>query len=92
MAVARDGLPVQHWIFSGNTVVDVTTVLSVKEVAISDGERRRRYVVCHNPDEDTPGTSLDRAPHPCAYIHLCAVAVAGARGRARMRRHMAQYP
>jgi len=120
MAVTRDGLPVRHWIFPGNTV-DVTTVqqvkedlcgwrlgrclfvgdagmvsaenlrslalgggryitsmparhggevarevlarpgryhavadnMLVKEVTIGDGERRRRYVVCHNPDEES---------------------------------------
>jgi hypothetical protein len=119
LAVTRDGLPVRHWIFPGNTV-DVTTVakvkedlrgwqlsrclfvgdggmvseanlktlrlgggkyivcmpmrrgdevtkqvltrpgrfkrvaenLRVKEVTIGDGERRRRYVVCHNPEEE----------------------------------------
>lgn len=118
LAVTRDGLPVRHWIFPGNTV-DVTTVervkrdlkgwrlgrcvfvgdagmvskdnltklargggryivcmpvhpggevatevmsrpgryqqvaenLQVKEVVVGDGERRRRYVVCHNPQE-----------------------------------------
>lgn len=120
LAVTRDGLPVRHWVFPGNTV-DVTTVeqvktdlrgwklgrcvfvgdagmvsaenlrtlslgggkfivcmplhrggevveevttrqgryktvadnLRVKEVTVGDGERRRRYVVCHNPDEVT---------------------------------------
>jgi hypothetical protein len=119
LAVTRDGLPVRHWVFPGNTV-DVTTVkqvkedlrgwklgrcvfvgdagmvssenlrtlslgggkyilcmpwtpggevaedvtkragryktvadnLRVKEVLIGDGERRRRYVVCHNPTEE----------------------------------------
>lgn len=119
LAVTRDGLPVRHWIFPGNTV-DVTTVakvkedlrgwklgrcvfvgdagmvsaanlrtlslgggkyivcmpvtrggevsvevvtragrysevagnLRVKEVIVGDGERRRRYVVCHNPEEE----------------------------------------
>jgi hypothetical protein len=118
LAVTRDGFPVRHWIFPGNTV-DVTTVakvkedlkgwqlsrcvfvgdagmvskanlqtlargggkyivcmpihrggevaaevvtrpgryqkvadnLEVKEVTIGDGERRRRYVVCYNPQE-----------------------------------------
>jgi len=118
LAVTRDGLPVRHWVFPGNTV-DVTTVkqvkedlrgwklsrcvfvgdagmvsadnlrtlslgggkyivcmpwtpgsevtkhvttragrykkvagnLRVKEVLVGDGERRRRYVVCHNPEE-----------------------------------------
>jgi hypothetical protein len=118
LAVTRDGLPVRHWIFPGNTV-DVTTVeqvkrdlrgwrlgrcvfvgdagmvskanlarlalgggryivampvhaggevarevitrpgryqpvaenLQVKEVVVGDGERRRRYAVCHNPQE-----------------------------------------
>jgi transposase len=118
LAVTRDGFPVRHWIFPGNTV-DVTTVakvkedlkgwqlsrcvfvgdagmvskanletlargggkyilcmpihrggevanavvtrpgryqkvadnLEVKEVTVGDGERRRRYVVCYNPQE-----------------------------------------
>ncbi len=118
LAVTRDGFPVRHWVFPGNTV-DVTTVeqvkaelkgwhlnrclfvgdagmlpaanlrtlsrgggryilcmpihrggeiaeavlsrpgryqqvadnLQVKEVWVGDGERRRRYVVCHNPHE-----------------------------------------
>ena len=118
LAVTRDGFPVRHWIFPGNTV-DVTTVervkkdlqgwqlsrcvfvgdagmvsqanletlargggkyilcmpihrggevaqevisrpgryqkvagnLEVKEVIVGDGERRRRYVVCYNPEE-----------------------------------------
>jgi Transposase DDE domain len=118
LAVTRDGFPVRHWIFPGNTV-DVTTVeqvkqdlkgwrlgrcvfvgdagmvskanleqlargggryilcmpvhpggevdreviarpgryqpvaenLQVKEVVVGVGERRRRYVVCHNPQE-----------------------------------------
>lgn len=120
LAVTRDGLPVRHWVFPGNTV-DVSTVkqvkedlrgwrlgrcvfvgdggmvskenlrtlslgggkyivcmpvhrggeverdvltragrfkrvednLRVKEVVVGDGERRRRYVVCHNPQEET---------------------------------------
>jgi len=119
LAVTRDGLPVRHWVFPGNTV-DVTTVekvktdlrgwklgrcvfvgdagmvsaenlrtlslgggkfivsvpvhrggevmrevltrpgrfrqvaenLRVKEVVVGDGERRHRYVVCHNPEEE----------------------------------------
>src|SRR5919202_4082406 len=119
LAVTRDGLPVRHWGFPGNTV-DVTTVaqvkdelkgwqlsrcvfvgdagmvsqdnldrlstsggkyilcmpmrrgdevthdvlqrpgrfqqvadnLRVKEVMVGEGERRRRYVVCHNPQEE----------------------------------------
>jgi hypothetical protein len=118
MAVTREGFPVRHWVFPGNTV-DVTTVtqvkedlrgwhlsrcvfvgdagmvsqdnlrrlslgggkyivcmpihqggevaeqvlaragryqevaenLKVKQVVVGDGERRRRYVVCHNPQE-----------------------------------------
>jgi hypothetical protein len=118
LAVTRDGFPLRHWIFPGNTV-DVTTVasvkddlkgwqlsrcvfvgdagmvsaenltalaraggkyivcmpihrgsevahevlsrpgryqevaenLQVKEVIVGDGERRRRYVVCYNPQE-----------------------------------------
>jgi Transposase DDE domain len=119
LAVTRNGLPVRHWVFPGNTV-DVTTVaqvkadlkgwklsrcvfvgdagmvsqdnlktlsesggkyilcmpmrrgdevttevlqrpgrfqkvsenLRVKEVVVGEGERRRRYVVCHNPQEE----------------------------------------
>jgi len=118
LAVTRDGFPVRHWIFPGNTV-DVTTIaqvkrdlqgwqltrcvfvgdagmvskenlhtlglgggkyilcmpiirgsevakavvtrpgryrkvaenLQVKEVVVGEGERRRRYVVCYNPQE-----------------------------------------
>lgn len=118
LAVTREGFPVRHWVFPGNTV-DVTTVakvkedlkgwqlnrclfvgdagmvsqanfqslakgggkylmampmrrgdevteavlgrpgryrkiaqnLEVKEVIIGEGERRRRYAVCHNPQE-----------------------------------------
>lgn len=118
LAVTRDGLPVRHWVFPGNTV-DVTTVaqvnadlrgwqlsrcvfvgdagmvsqenltklsasggkyilcmpmrrgdevtrevlqrpgryqrvadnLQVKEVVVGEGERRHRYIVCHNPQE-----------------------------------------
>ncbi len=118
MAVTRDGFPVRHWVFPGNTV-DVTTVervkadlkgwqltrclfvgdagmvsaanlktlsrsggkylvcvplrrgdevtrevvshpgrfkkvaenLEVKAVILGDGERRRRYVLCYNPQE-----------------------------------------
>ena len=120
LAVTRDGFPVRHWIFPGNTV-DVTTVkrvkrdlkgwrlnrcvfvgdagmvskdnlaqlargggryivcmpvypggevaeevvsrpgryrkvaqnLEVKEVVVGEGERRRRYAVCFNPEEAT---------------------------------------
>jgi len=120
LAVTRDGIPVRHWVFPGNTV-DVTTVdqvkkdlrgwkltrcvfvgdagmvseenlkklsrgggkyivcmpmvaggevatevltrrgryqqvadnLRVKEVLVGSGERRRRYIVCHNPEEAT---------------------------------------
>src|ERR671925_1610086 len=119
LAVTRDGLPVRHWVFPGNTV-DVSTVaqvkddlrgwklsrcvfvgdagmvsqdnlqklsasggkyilcmpmrrgdevtqevlqrpgryqqvadnLRVKEVVVGEGERRRRYVVCHNLHEE----------------------------------------
>jgi len=119
LAVTRDGFPVRHWVFPGNTV-DVTTVekvradlrrwkltrcvfvgdagmvseenlkklalscgkyivavptarekevsqevlsrpgrmrtvaenLRVKEVVVGEGERRRRYVLCHNPIEE----------------------------------------
>ena len=31
---------------------EVKDNLRVKEVIVGDGERRRRYVVCHNPDEE----------------------------------------
>lgn len=119
MAVTRDGFPVRHWVFPGNTV-DVSTVkkvredlrgwklhrcvfvgdagmvsadnlrelargggryivavpmtrggdvvnevltragryktvaenLKVKEVSVGEGERRQRYVLCHNPEEE----------------------------------------
>ena len=50
LALTRDGFPVHHWVFPGNTV-DVTTVAQVKEVVVGYGERRRRYVVCFNPRE-----------------------------------------
>jgi transposase len=30
---------------------DVAHTLRVKEVSVGEGERRRRYLVCHNPDE-----------------------------------------
>lgn len=32
---------------------EVKDNLRVKTVVVGDGERRRRYVVCHNPDEET---------------------------------------
>jgi len=119
LVVTRDGIPVKHWLFPGNTV-DVTTVaqvkaelkgwklsrcvfvgdagmistdnlktlslgggryilgapftrggevsldvltragrykevadnLLVKEVWVGEGERRRRYILCHNPQEE----------------------------------------
>ena len=119
LAVTRDGLPVRHWVFPGQTV-EVSTIaqvkddlrgwqlsrcvfvgdagmvsqdnrkklgesggkyilcmpmrrgdevthevlqrpgryqrvtdnLRVKEVVVGEGERRRRYVVCHNPQEE----------------------------------------
>ncbi len=31
---------------------EVRDNLRVKEVTVGDGERRRRYIVCHNPDEE----------------------------------------
>jgi hypothetical protein len=31
---------------------EVAGNLRVKEVVVGDGERRRRYVVCHNPEEE----------------------------------------
>lgn len=119
LAVTREGFPIRHWVFPGNTV-DVTTVkqvkedlrgwrlsgcvfvgdagmvsednlktlalgggkyivcspvvaggevdrevlsrpgrfkdvasnLKVKEVTVGDGARQRRYLVCHNPEEE----------------------------------------
>lgn len=32
---------------------EVRDNLRVKEVLVGDGERHRRYIVCHNPDEET---------------------------------------
>jgi transposase len=32
---------------------EVAENLRIKEVFVGDGERRRRYIVCHNPDEET---------------------------------------
>ena len=32
---------------------EVKENLRVKDVIVGDGERRRRYVVCHNPAEET---------------------------------------
>jgi hypothetical protein len=32
---------------------EVRDELRVKEVLVGDGERRTRYIVCHNPDEET---------------------------------------
>ena len=119
LAVTRDGLPVRHWVFPGNTVAGSTVAqvkddlrgwklsrcgfvgdagmvsqenlntlsksggkyivcmpmrrgdevtndvlqrpgryqqvadnLRVKEVVVGEGERRRRYVICHNPHEE----------------------------------------
>src|SRR3970282_2160371 len=30
---------------------ELAETLRVKEVVVADGERRRRYVVCHNPEQ-----------------------------------------
>jgi hypothetical protein len=163
LAVTRDGLPVRHWIFPGNTV-DVTTVeqvkrdlkgwrlgrcvfvgdagmvsranlkqltlgggryivcmpvhaggeidrqvisrpgryqavadnLQVKEVVVGQGERRRRYVVCHNPLEAERQrqhrdrvltelaaelTSLRESNAPGHSKRVCALRASGRYGR-----------
>jgi len=163
LAVTRDGFPVRHWIFPGNTV-DVTTVeqvkrelsgwqltrcvfvgdagmvsaknlerlaagggkyivcmpilagsevatqvvnrsgryrkvaanLQVKEVLVGDGERRRRYVVCYNPEEaerqrrhraqvlEELAAELDSLRHQAGDSHskrVCALRASGRYGR-----------
>lgn len=42
LAINRDGLPVRHWVFPGNTVVDVTTVEGVVKDLL--GLRPRRFL------------------------------------------------
>lgn len=163
LAVTRDGFPVRHWVFPGNTV-DVSTVeqvkrdlkgwqltrcvfigdagmvsernlkslargggkyivcmpvhpggevatrvvnrpgryqevaenLRVKEVVVGDGERRRRYVVCHNPQEaqrqrqhrekvlDELGAELESLRFSIGKAHskrVCALRASGRYGR-----------
>lgn len=163
LAVTRDGFPVRHWIFPGNTV-DVTTVakvkedlkgwqlsrcvfvgdagmvskanletlargggkyilcmpihrggevanavvtrpgryqkvadnLEVKEVTVGDGERRRRYVVCYNPQEaerqrhhrqqvlDELGAELESLAEQTGRVHakrVCELRASGRYGR-----------
>ena len=163
LAVTRDGFPVRHWVFPGNTV-DVTTVeqvkrdlkgwqltrcvfvgdagmvseknlkslargggkyivcmpvqpggevatqvvnrpgryqevsenLRVKEVVVGDGERRRRYVVCHNPQEaqrqrlhreqvlEQLNAELDSLRHQAGKTHtkrVCELRASGRYGR-----------
>lgn len=163
LAVTRDGFPVRHWVFPGNTV-DVSTVeqvkrdlkgwqltrcvfigdagmvsernlkslargggkyivcmpvhpggevatrvvnrpgryqevaenLRVKEVVVGDGERRRRYVVCHNPQEaqrqrqhrekvlDELGAELKSLRFSIGKAHskrVCALRASGRYGR-----------
>lgn len=163
LAVTRDGFPVRHWIFPGNTV-DVTTVervkqdlkgwqlsrcvfvgdagmvsqanletlargggkyilcmpihrggevanavvtrpgryqkvadnLEVKEVTVGAGERRRRYVVCYNPEEAARqrrhreqvlrelGAEIDSLRTPQGPSHskrVCALRASGRYGR-----------
>lgn len=163
LAVTRDGFPVRHWIFPGNTV-DVTTVeqvkrelkgwqlsrcvfvgdagmvsaknlkslsaggskyivcmpiqpggevatqvvnrpgryqkvaqnLQVKEVVVGDGERRRRYVVCFNPEEaerqrkhreqalkelEAELESLREQPQKSHSKRVCALRASGRYGR-----------
>ena len=163
LAVTRDGFPVRHWVFPGNTV-DVTTVeqvkrdlrgwqltrcvfvgdagmvseknlkrlsrgggkyivcmpvhpggevatqvvnrpgryqevaenLRVKEVTVGDGERRRRYVVCHNPQEadrqrrhrekvlEQLAAELDSLQHQSGKTHtrrVCELRASGRYGR-----------
>ncbi len=64
LAVTREGFPVRHWVFPGNTV-DVSTVAQVKRdlrdwqltrcLFVGDAgmvsARRLRYVLCFNPEE-----------------------------------------
>jgi hypothetical protein len=163
LAVTRDGFPVRHWIFPGNTV-DVTTVakvkedlkgwhlsrcvfvgdagmvskanletlakgggkyilcmpihrggevanlvvtrpgryqkvadnLEVKEVTVGDGERRRRYVVCYNPQEaerqrrhrqqalDELGAEIESLAAQTGRVHakrVCELRASGRYGR-----------
>lgn len=163
LAVTRDGFPVRHWVFPGNTV-DVTTVakvkadlkgwrlhrcvfvgdagmvseknlkalsvsggkyivcmpihpggeveqevlsrpgryqevaekLRVKEVVIGEGERRRRYILCHNPQEEARQRAhrerllaelqaeLEGLRHQAGEAHskrLCALRASGRYGR-----------
>ena len=163
LAVTRDGFPVRHWIFPGNTV-DVTTVakvkedlkgwqlsrcvfvgdagmvskanletlakgggkyilcmpihrggevanavvtrpgryqkvadsLEVKEVTVGDGERRRRYVVCYNPQEaerqrhhrqqvlDELGAEIESLAEQTGRVHakrVCELRASGRYGR-----------
>jgi Transposase DDE domain len=163
LAVTRDGFPVRHWIFPGNTV-DVTTVeqvkrelrgwrlsrcvfvgdagmvsranldtlargggryivcvpvhpggevarevlarpgryhkvahnLEVKEVVVGDGERRRRYAVCFNPEEakrqrqhrtrvlEELAAELESLRHHAGEVHtkrVCELRASGRYGR-----------
>ena len=60
LARTRDGWPVRSWVCPGNTA-DVTTMAHLKAelrgwrlnrgVLVGEGERRCRYLVCHNPEE-----------------------------------------
>ncbi len=142
LAITRDGSPVRHWVFPGNTV-DVATVsqvkddlkgwklsrcvfvgdagmvsqdnlkrlsesggksilcmpmrrgdevstevlqrpgrfqkvagnLRVKEVVVGEGERRRRYVVCHNSEEE----KRQRA-HRCQVLYELEAELASLKG------------
>ena len=58
--------------------------LRVKEVVIGDGERRRRYIVCHNPQE-AERTALRFSPSSKRSSQACASARALARANGRVR-------
>jgi Transposase DDE domain len=51
MPIHRGGEVAQHVVTRPGRYQKVTDNLEVKEVTVGDGERRRRYVVCYNPEE-----------------------------------------
>jgi hypothetical protein len=51
MPVARGGEVAKEVLTRAGRYQEVAGNLRVKEVWVGDGERRRRYVVCHNPEE-----------------------------------------
>jgi transposase len=75
---------------------EVSENLRVKEVTVGDGERRRRYVVCHNPQEaqrqrlhrekvlEQLGAELDSLRHQTGKTHskrVCELRASGRYGR-----------